>query len=105
MNAETIPAFVGCLDAGGPMFKISVGGRVFEFELNQFAGPNVLDSKGRPFEDQPTGFLLAASLWIQQGKRMEGGLCRWDHEPVPIKRHLGGKHWLLVGHEPAVRGS
>ena len=93
-----------CLDAGERMFKISVDATVYEFELNRFAGPNVVDRDGRPWEEQPPGFLKAASLWLQQGRRMEDNLCRWDHEPEPILKHLGGKRYLILGYHPPRRG-
>lgn len=87
------------------MLKISVGGRIIEFEMHPYCGPNILNKRGEPSEKQPMDFLKAASLWAQQGKRMEDGLCRWDHEPKPIKRHLWGNNWEIVGWEPVERGS
>lgn len=93
-----------CILKGGPMLKISVGGKVIEFESHPYCGPNILKRNGEPLEKQPEDFLNAASLWVQQGKRMENGLCRWDHEPEDIVEHLGGKHWKIVGQKPARRG-
>ena len=93
-----------CVLAGGPMRKISVGGKIYEFEMHPYCGPTILNRKGSPAAIQPRDFLHAASQWAQQGERMEGDLCRWDHEPKEILKHLGGRHWKLVGYEPAVRG-
>ena len=78
-----------CVDCGGPMLKISVGGKVIEFEMHPYCGPNILNRKGEPLKHQPADFLMAASLWAQQGQRMEYGLCRWDHPPKEIVKHLG----------------
>lgn len=86
-----------CLDYGGPTLKISVGGVIHEFEDHPYCGPVKLTKRGEPSSHQPGDFLLAASLWYQQGKLVENGLCRWKHEAEPILRHMGGKHWALVG--------
>lgn len=92
-------------DAGGPMFDISVGGKIYHFEMNQFAGPNVLNRRGEPLKHQPMEFLKAASLWCQQGHRVEKGLCVWEYQPEPIVKHLGGQNWEITGWGPAVRGA
>ena len=94
-----------CVDCGGPMLKISVGGKVIEFEMHPYCGPNILNRKGEPLATQPHDFLVAASLWAQQGRRMEDGLCRWDHPPKEILKHLGGRHWQILGYEQPVRGT
>ena len=95
---------LACVLVGGPMLKISVNKKVIEFEMHPFCGPNILNKKGTPLKRQPPPFLYAVSQWARQGKRMENGLCRWDHEPKPILKHLGGRHWLIVGKEPPVKG-
>ncbi len=87
------------------MLKISVGGEIIDFEMHPNCGPNILDRNGRPLNRQPHDFLHAASLWAQQGKRMENGLCRWDHEPKMITKHLGGRRYKLVGYEHPMRGA
>lgn len=93
------------LEVGGPMYKIKRCGKIYEFELNQFAGPNILNKKtGSPLKNQPMPFLEAVSLWLQQGKRMENGLCRWDHDPEKILKHLGGRHYLVLGFKEPERG-
>jgi hypothetical protein len=96
---------VALLDCGGPMFKISVGGKIIEFEMHPYCGPNILDRKGRPLDKQPQDFLEAASLWASQGRRMEDGLCRWDHEPEPITKHIGGKHYAVTGYTKPRKGN
>lgn len=92
------------LELGGPMLKIFVKGKIIEFEMHPYCGPNILNKRGEPLANQPVDFLKAASLWAQQGKRMENGLCRWDHEPELITKHLGGRHYLLIGEKPPKRG-
>lgn len=87
------------------MLKISVGGKVIEFEMHPWCGPTILKRNGEPLKEQPMPFLEAASLWAQQGQRMEDGLCRWDHPPKEITKHLGGRYWKIVGYEPAVKGN
>lgn len=89
---------------GGPMRKISVNGKIIEFEMHPYCGPVILDRHGSEAKDQPVDFLEAASLWAQQGQRMDNGLCRWDHEAKPIKKHMGGKHYKIVGYEEPKRG-
>lgn len=91
---------------GGPMFKISVGGKIYEFEMHPYCGPTLLNRRGDPLplDKHPKDFLEAASLWAQQGQKTEDGLCVYYHEPKEILKHLGGRHYLLVGHEPRVRG-
>ena len=86
------------------MLKISVGGKIIEFEMHPYCGPTILNLRGEPASKQPKDFLEAASLWAQQGRRMEDGLCRWDHEREEILQHIGGRQWKIIGYEPAVRG-
>lgn len=89
-----------------PLLKISVGGKIYEFEMHPYCGPTLLSKKGDPIDvaKHPKDFLHASSLWAQQGKRMEDGFCRWDHEPKKIVKHLGGKYYKIVGYEKSVRG-
>lgn len=86
------------------MHKISVNGKIYEFEMHRYCGPNILNRKGEPIKNQPADFLKAASLWAQQGQRIEDGLCRWDHEPEPILEHIVGKHYRVLGYKPQVKG-
>jgi hypothetical protein len=92
------------LELGGPMRKISVNGKIYEFEMHPYCGPTILNRAGEPAKRQPKEFLKAASLWAQQGQRMEGDLCRWDHPPEPITRHVGGRHHILIGETAWKRG-
>lgn len=96
---------VACLDCGGPMRKIQVNGTVCEFEMHPYCGPNFLNKKGEPLKHQPAAFLKAASLWAQQGQKIENGMCVWYHEPEMITEHIGGRHYRIKGFKPAVRGS
>jgi len=99
-----INGMVCFLDCGGPIHVISVNGKRYRFEMHPYCGPNVVNRKGDPLKHQPTDFLKAASLWAQQGQQVENGLCVWFHEPEPILKHLGGNHFQIIGHKPAVRG-
>lgn len=87
-----------------PEFDIRVGGKRYHFEWHPYMGPVALKRNGDPAKAQPGPFLEAASLWNAHGRRMEDGLCRWDHEPKEILKHLGGRNWKIVGYHPAVRG-
>ncbi len=95
------------ISMGGPMRKISVGGRIIEFEMHPYCGPNILHKRtGEPLANQPMDFLHAASLWHQQGQRIdENGLCVWFHDPEDILEHKGGRHYLIVGQKPAKEGN
>jgi hypothetical protein len=89
---------------GGPTLKISVGGKIYDFEDHSYCGPTALNKRGDPLANQPAAFLEAASLWCQQGKRMEDGLARWDHEPEPIVKWVGKRTAIITGYHPAKRG-
>lgn len=104
MKVKFSDGIVALLDCGGPMHKISVGGKIYDFEMHPYCGPAVLNRKGEPLKHQPRGFLEAASLWAQQGRQVEDGLCVWHHEPKPILQHLGGRNYLIIGEEPPVKG-
>lgn len=107
MNAATvINGTRAYIDGGGPMRKISVNGRIYEFEMHWYCGPTILNRKGDPLKHQPLDFLHAASLWAQQGERVDdNGLCVWEHEAKPILKHLGGRHYKIIGHEPPQPGA
>jgi hypothetical protein len=73
------------IDCGGPMRKIEVGGKIIEFEMHHFCGPNILNKQtGSPLANQPLDFLRAVSLWCQQGRKIdERGICIWyDSSPA-----------------------
>lgn len=83
-----------CVLTGGPMFDIQVNGKRYHFEMHPYCGPTL----------QSNEFLEAASLWAQQGQKVEDGLCVWHHPPKDILKHLGGRHWQIIGQEPPMRG-
>lgn len=91
---------------GGSMRKISVDGKIYEFEMHPYCGPCLLNKKGNPIDlrKTPIKFLEAVSLWVQQGQLIEDDLCRWGREPEEILEHLGGKHYRIVGYKEPVRG-
>lgn len=94
-----------CVLLGGPMRRIQVNGKIYEFEMHPYCGPTLLNKRtGSPLKHQPNDFLEAASLWAQQGQRLDDGLCRWDHPAKPILRHLGGRHYQMVGEHPPEKG-
>ncbi len=95
------------ISTGGPMRTIQVNGRRYTFEMHPYCGPTILNRKGEPAKKQPVEFLHAASLWAQQGKRIEDGLCRWDHpeEEIPIGKKIGRSFFVeRFDIKPARRG-
>lgn len=92
------------ISVGGPEYDIQVDGEVYHFEMHPYCGPIRLNKRGDEHKQQPMKFLEAASLWAQQGQRVENGLCRWDREPKPILKHLGGRNYTIIGHHPAEKG-
>jgi hypothetical protein len=103
MCAEKQVCFIH-ISMGGPEFDIQADGKRYHFEMHPYCGPIRLNKNGSEHCSQPMAFLHAVSLWAQQGQRVEDGLCRWDHEPEEILKHLGGNNYQLVGHHPAKRG-
>lgn len=87
-------AFICC---GGETLKISVGGKIYRFEMHPYCGPFLLNSKGESVAKEPMEFLKAVSFWAQQGERIRDGLCVWDIPSVPITKHIGGKNYKIVG--------
>jgi hypothetical protein len=98
------PAGSVFLDCGGPNCKISVNGQIIEFEDHPYCGPTKLTKRGDPAAHQPPEFLMAASLWCQQGKQIEDGLCRWNHEQEPILKRINSRSAIVIGWKPAQRG-
>jgi hypothetical protein len=94
------------ISLGGPMRGIIVGGKLYQFEMHHYCGPVLLHRRtGEPLKHQPMPFLEAASLWAQQGQKIdETGLCVWFREPKPITKHLWGRNFEVTGYEPAERG-
>lgn len=94
------------ISLGGPDRKISVGGKILTFEDHPYCGPVLLKRNGDPARHQPNDFLEAASLWCQQGRRLdENGIAIWDTESKPITQHMGGRHHKVIGHTKPTRGS
>lgn len=98
-----IPGLIHIM-VGGPEFDIQVQGKVYHFEMHRYCGPVWLNKRGDPYAYQPRKFLHAASLWAQQGQKVENGLCVWHHEPEMITRHMYGRNYEFLGYKPAVRG-
>lgn len=88
------------LSLGGPNRTIQVHGKRHHFEMHPYCGPVAIGKNGEPLKNQSRSFLKAASLWTQQGQRMDDdGLCVWDHpaREEPILKHLGGNRYLAIG--------
>jgi hypothetical protein len=89
-----------------PTRRVSVKGKIYLFEILTSGGAAFVTSTGKERRQVPTLAWEAISWWAQQGERIdEDGLCMWDYPPKDILKHLGGRHYLLVGQEPPVRGS
>lgn len=99
MSAEFIH-----ISLGGPEFNISVGGKIYHFEMHPHCGPIWLKNNGDARTAQPQEFLAAASLWHRQGQRVENGLCIWHHDAKPILKHLFGNNYQVMGHNPPETG-
>lgn len=91
---------------GGPEHDIQIGGKIYRFEMHPYSGPIALGKRGKPLAIQPRAFLRAVSLWAQQGQQIddETGLCEWYHPPKEVLKHIGGRHWKIIGYEQARRG-
>ena len=90
-----------CILTGGSEFKIRVGGKTFVFEFpNHYGGPAALTKRGNISSVQTKAFLEAASLWDQQGRRINSeGYCVWTPPPKDILQHICGSHYLVIGQE------
>ncbi len=85
---------------GGPMRTIQVNGIRFIFEMHPYCGPTILNRRGEPAKNQPSQFLHAASLWAQQGQKVDdSGLCVWEHpaEDVPILKRVSRRASVVTG--------
>lgn len=89
------------LHVGGETFRISVRGKVYEFEMH-YLGPMPLTQAGN---ERKLGnrhpFWEAVSWWREQGGQIDDGLCVWSVPLPPKRKHLGGKHYLLVQEDEA----
>jgi hypothetical protein len=93
-----------CLLLGGPIHHITVRGKDVLFEVHPYCGPHPIHKRTLdPLDNIPPGFWDAIQLWIDGGKKLDGDKC-----VVPSKcskcessgfitRHLGGKHYEVVG--------
>lgn len=93
---------------GSGPFVINAGGVDYKFEDSDRFGPALVSEIGDILEDpyppEKCEFWRAHSIWIRQGRRVEGEKCIWN-EPKPlIIRHTGGRHWAVVdgGEEDAI---
>lgn len=93
------------ISLGGPIHTIQVNGRRVTFEMHPYCGPIAINKRtGESLKHQRMDFLTAVTQWVKGGKRTENDLCVWYHEPVEILKHLGGRHWKLVGYAQEKRG-
>ena len=95
---------------GGPILEIiDRNGKRWRFEMHRVFGPNVVVGRHDDIADkQPpeqSPFWHCVQLWCDQGEKLaDDGLCAWMFDPEKILRHLGGKHYEIVGYEPAKHG-
>ncbi len=79
-------------------YQIDVGGRVIPFEFSDRFGPIPLNKNGEISARRPTNkFLNAATLWVEQGKRVgEDGLCIWEEPPDWKEDHIqiSARRWV-----------
>jgi len=95
-NALNLGQGMVCL--GDPTtYTIRVDDQTYTFEWHRYGGPAALGKRGDPLTHQPQAFLKAASLWNQQGRRVDmDGVCVWEPERPPRMVHLVGRHHALV---------
>lgn len=94
------------LTVGNPAKRISVGGKIFLFEMHSYCGPMPITKDGSGRKHVPDSFWRAVTFWAQQGQRVgEDGLCVWDRvtKRQPITKHMGGRHYLVTGWTPEKR--
>jgi len=78
--------------------RIKVLGKEYIFDFSERFGPLLVKKNGDPCVNQPVSerhpFWKGFTPWLNQGKRVEDGVCIWELEPKKsVKlRHLGGKH-------------
>jgi hypothetical protein len=91
-------------ESGSPTLKISVNHRVVIFEDHPWCGLIAVNARtGEPLKRQPNDFLKAVTLWNQQGKLVEDGLCKWMHDAEPILKKVDGR-WIVDGYKEPVQG-
>jgi len=99
------------LSVGGPTHQINVRGRQVPFEMHPYCGPTPVHKiTGDPLLNTPPGFWDAIDLWIRGGKKMDGetavvpAACADCDGSGDEMKHLGGKHYELVGRCKACKG-
>lgn len=94
-----------CVMLGGPTYWINVRGKPLPFEDHPYCGPTPVakNDLAQPREVIPAGFWEAIELWEKGGRVMDGDKCV---VPLACKscdgsgdnvRHLGGRHYEIVG--------
>lgn len=89
-----------CLALSIQLLSIDVDGKRWHFEMHSYFGPAALNSQGEVAARQPGPrhpFWTAVTLWHQQGRKVEGGLCVWAKPPKEKLVHLGGSNYALEG--------
>lgn len=88
-----------CVLTSGPTYKISAGGKEYQFELPKFCGLCEVNRDGSDRQSPwPKVVWNAVVAWQRQGKRMDGNRCVWElkPEPDPTKgwTHVGGNNYV-----------
>ena len=87
-----------CSFSDGVDYRIVVDEREWRFDFSDRFGPLFQGKHGRDLKNPPTNLALwrAVTLWLRQGKRVDGGLCIWN-EPPPIKvERIIGRHCRIL---------
>ncbi len=80
-----------CCFSDGKTYRICVGARTFLFDWSDRFGPTLVDKDGRQLSAAlPRRFVIAASLWAVQGKRVEDGMCVWHTPRKPVFKIQNG---------------
>lgn len=97
---------------GGPTLFIQVGGRQRPFELHPYFGPSLLHAATlEPLANIPKEFWDAIDRWQLGGKKLNGDVaiatawcptCKGSGDEI---RHVGGRHWEIVGKCKACNGN
>jgi hypothetical protein len=92
------------IDVGGPAYLMPLGGKLRPFELHPYCGPSPCHAvTGEILEHIPTGFWDAWERWDKGGRQLDSDVCVLPDWCDRCKgsgdeiRHLGGKHYELVG--------
>ncbi len=92
------------ISLGGPTLQIEVGGKLVPFEMHPHCGPHPCHkTTGELLKRIPPGFWEAIDLWVKSGERLNGGrcivpdVCRDCEGRGDVIKHLGGRHYEMVG--------